>query len=90
MIVATVTPDYVFPSTASLVQDALGASNAGAFDLERGLLRVHLRAERGGRRRRAGGSQHVLVIGAETFRASSTGPIATPACCSAMARARWW
>ncbi|MHA1571047.1 MAG: beta-ketoacyl-ACP synthase III [Alphaproteobacteria bacterium] len=34
IIVASVTPDYFFPSTAALVQDRLGAKNAGGFDLE--------------------------------------------------------
>jgi 3-oxoacyl-[acyl-carrier-protein] synthase-3 len=35
IIVATSTPDYhCFPSTACLVQHALGATNAGAFDLQ--------------------------------------------------------
>jgi 3-oxoacyl-[acyl-carrier-protein] synthase III len=33
IIVATSTPDYSFPSTACLVQDALGADDTGAFDL---------------------------------------------------------
>ena len=33
IIVATVTPDYIFPSTACLVQEAIGATNAFAFDL---------------------------------------------------------
>ena len=33
IIVATSTPEYIFPATACLVQDTLGASNAGAFDL---------------------------------------------------------
>ncbi|MDP7545575.1 MAG: 3-oxoacyl-ACP synthase, partial [Anaerolineales bacterium] len=33
IIVATSTPEHHFPSTASLVQDALGARNAGAFDM---------------------------------------------------------
>ena len=33
VIVATLTPEYGFPSTASLVQDAIGATTAGAFDL---------------------------------------------------------
>ena len=33
VIVATSTPEYVFPSTASRVQDYLGANKAGAFDL---------------------------------------------------------
>ena len=34
IIVATATPDYMFPATACLVQDALGARKAGAFDLD--------------------------------------------------------
>ena len=33
VIVATSTPEYIFPSTASRVQDYLGAGRAGAFDL---------------------------------------------------------
>lgn len=33
IIVATVTPDYIFPATACLIQDALGATRAAAFDL---------------------------------------------------------
>jgi 3-oxoacyl-[acyl-carrier-protein] synthase-3 len=33
VVVATATPDMPFPSTASLVQDRIGARNAGAFDL---------------------------------------------------------
>jgi 3-oxoacyl-[acyl-carrier-protein] synthase-3 len=36
IIVATATPDYVFPATACLVQDALGATKAAAFDLSAG------------------------------------------------------
>jgi 3-oxoacyl-[acyl-carrier-protein] synthase-3 len=34
IICATLIPEYPFPSTASLVQGALGANRAGAFDLE--------------------------------------------------------
>ncbi|MTI47699.1 beta-ketoacyl-ACP synthase III [Sporosalibacterium faouarense] len=34
IIVSTVTPDMAFPSTACLVQDNLGCTNAAAFDLE--------------------------------------------------------
>jgi len=34
IIVATVTPDMLFPSTACLVQSKIGASKAAAFDLE--------------------------------------------------------
>ncbi len=34
IIVATVTPDFIFPATACLIQDRLGAKKAAAFDLE--------------------------------------------------------
>ena len=37
IIVATVTPDMPFPSTACLVQHKLGATRAAAFDLEAAL-----------------------------------------------------
>lgn len=33
IIVPTATPDMIFPCTASLIQDRLGATRAGAFDL---------------------------------------------------------
>ncbi len=36
VIVATVTPEYPFPATACLVQDALGAKKAGAVDVNAG------------------------------------------------------
>ncbi len=34
IITATCTPDHLFPATACLVQEAIGAERAGAFDLE--------------------------------------------------------
>ncbi|TAG76025.1 MAG: ketoacyl-ACP synthase III [Burkholderiales bacterium] len=34
LVVATTTPDVVFPSTACIVQDKLGAKNAAAFDIQ--------------------------------------------------------
>ena len=36
ILVATVTPDMVFPSTACLLQGRLGAEKAAAFDLSAG------------------------------------------------------
>jgi len=36
VVVATATPDFPFPATGCLVQDRIGAVNAGAFDLEAG------------------------------------------------------
>lgn len=67
ILVATVTPEYLFPSTACLVQDALGATKAGAFDLLAGcsgfIYGLHLAAAA----IRAGTHQVALVIGAETL-----------------------
>lgn len=34
IIVATITPDYIYPATATLVQHAIGAVNAWCFDIE--------------------------------------------------------
>ena len=67
IIVATLTPDMPMPSVACLVQDAIGAKQAGAFDLAAtcsgflyglamadGYLRIHP-------------DHHVLVIGSEVL-----------------------
>src|SRR5258707_12311599 len=67
IIVCTVTPDYLFPSTACLVQNALGARKAWGFDLIAacsGFLygittAAHLVA--------AGTHRHVLVVGSDTM-----------------------
>lgn len=34
IIVATLTPDYVFPSTSCMIQETLKAKNAAAFDIQ--------------------------------------------------------
>jgi len=67
ILVATVTPDYPFPSTACLVQNNLGARNAVAFDLSAacsGFLYGLAVAERF---IRCGSARRVLVIGAEVL-----------------------
>ena len=67
IIVATVTPDHVFPSTACLVQHALGAKRAAAFDLEAACsgFMYALSVATGMIMSRM--HQNVLVIGAETL-----------------------
>jgi 3-oxoacyl-[acyl-carrier-protein] synthase-3 len=67
IIVATATPEYVFPSTASLVQDALGASVAGAFDLSAGCSGFIYALNMAIASVRSGAAEHALVIGAETL-----------------------
>ena len=67
IILATATPDYIFPATACLVQDILGAPRAAAFDLSAGCsgfiyglnVAAHLLS--------SGAYQTALVVGAETL-----------------------
>jgi 3-oxoacyl-[acyl-carrier-protein] synthase-3 len=67
VICSTTTPEYSFPATACVIQDALGAINAGAFDLSAAcsgfvyglsMARGHILA---------GDAEYVLVLGAETL-----------------------
>ncbi|NIM05427.1 MAG: beta-ketoacyl-ACP synthase III [Armatimonadetes bacterium] len=65
IIVATVTPDMCFPSTASLVQGTLGAERASAFDLMVGCTGFIYGLVMGASGIAAGAFESVLVIGAE-------------------------
>lgn len=67
IICATATPDHVFPSTGSLIQDALGASKAGAFDLSAGCAGFMYALDVGAQLIRSGAHDVVLVVGSETF-----------------------
>ena len=68
IIVATCTPDYAnMPATASLVQHALGASKAGAFDLNAVCSGFLYALATGSQFILTGAHQSVLVIGADVF-----------------------
>lgn len=67
IIVATVTPDMVFPSTACLVQKNIGAFNAAAFDLEAACSGFIYGLAIAENFVKTGYYKHVLVIGAETL-----------------------
>jgi len=67
IIVATATPDYLFPATACLVQCAIGATRAGAFDLEAGCTGFVYALAMGAQAIESGSCHQVLVIGAETL-----------------------
>jgi 3-oxoacyl-[acyl-carrier-protein] synthase-3 len=67
VIVATSTPEYIFPSTASLVQDAVGAVNAGASDLAAACSGFVYALDLAVNKIRTGSIQTALVIGAETM-----------------------
>ncbi len=67
VIVATCNPNHLLPSTASLVQDALGAVNAGAFDLSAACSGFIYALSVGAQMIRSGALETVLVIGSETM-----------------------
>jgi 3-oxoacyl-[acyl-carrier-protein] synthase-3 len=67
IIEATVTSDMLFPATASLVQDRLGADKAGAFDLSAGCSGFMYGVAIASDMIRAGSYRNVLVIGCEVL-----------------------
>jgi 3-oxoacyl-[acyl-carrier-protein] synthase-3 len=67
VVVATSTPEYIFPSTASMVQDALGAANAGAHDLAAACAGFVYALDIAANKIRTGSINTALVIGAETM-----------------------
>ncbi|MBN1680367.1 MAG: ketoacyl-ACP synthase III [Anaerolineae bacterium] len=67
IIVATATPEYIFPSTASMVQDYLGAKKAGAFDLSAACSGFVYGLQMAAGQIQTGVINTALVIGAETL-----------------------
>ncbi len=67
IVVATATPEHIFPSTASLVQDYLGARSAGAFDLSAACSGFVYGMDMAANKIRTGSVNTALVIGAETL-----------------------
>jgi 3-oxoacyl-[acyl-carrier-protein] synthase-3 len=68
VITATSTPDYkAFPSTACLIQDALGIPQAGAFDLVAACSGFCYALETARSFISAGTCDHILVVGTEVF-----------------------
>ncbi|MCA9870054.1 MAG: ketoacyl-ACP synthase III, partial [Anaerolineae bacterium] len=67
VICSTSSPEYIFPSTASLVQDALGAPHAGAFDLSAACSGFVYALAMARGMISAGDADYVMVVGAETL-----------------------
>ena len=67
IIVGTVTPDMLFPSTACLVQDKIGAKRAWGFDLSAACSAFMYSLTVGAKMVAAGAARHVLVIGADVM-----------------------
>jgi 3-oxoacyl-[acyl-carrier-protein] synthase-3 len=67
IIVATSTPDYVFPSTACLLQAKLGVKNCAAFDLQAVCSGFVYALTTADKFVRSGQHRCALVVGAEVF-----------------------
>ena len=67
IIVATVTPDMLFPATACILQRELGAEKAACFDLEAGCTSFVYALSIAEKYLSAGGGNFALVVGAETL-----------------------
>jgi 3-oxoacyl-[acyl-carrier-protein] synthase III len=65
IIVGTVTPDMLFPSTACLVQDKIGAKGAWGFDVSAGCSGFVFALQAGVKLVESGAHSKVLVIGAD-------------------------
>lgn len=67
IICATSSPEHIFPATASLIQDKIGASNAGAYDLLAACTGFIYALDMAAQSIRSGAQKTVLVIGAENL-----------------------
>lgn len=67
IVVATVTPDYPFPSTAALVQSNIKAVNASAFDISAACSGFIYAASIVDKFIKSGAVKNVLVVGAEVL-----------------------
>jgi 3-oxoacyl-[acyl-carrier-protein] synthase-3 len=65
IVVATVTADHLFPSTACMIQKELEANNAAAYDVSAGCSGFIYGLETANNSIRLGQSKTVLVVGAE-------------------------
>ncbi len=67
LVVATTTPDVIFPSTACIVQDKLGAKNAVAFDIQAVCSGFVYALSIVDKMVSTGGYKNALIIGAEIY-----------------------
>jgi 3-oxoacyl-[acyl-carrier-protein] synthase-3 len=67
IVVGTTTPDMMFPSTACLVQHAIGATNAWGFDLGAACSGFTYALTTAANLVGTGASKHALVIGADVM-----------------------
>ena len=67
IICASSSPEYLFPATACLIQDQIGATKAGAFDLLAACTGFIFAMNMAAQSIRSGAIKNALVIGTETL-----------------------
>ena len=67
IVVSTSSPEHIFPATACLVQDRIGATKAGAFDLLAACSGFIYALNMASQAIRSGSVKNVLVIGSDTL-----------------------
>ena len=67
IVVATVTPDMLFPATACLVQEKIGAKGAWGFDLSAACCGFPYALQVGAKLVESGAHRKVLVVGADVM-----------------------
>ena len=67
VICATSTPDYTFPSTATMIQTGIGMTHGAAFDLQAVCTGFVYAVATADKFLQSGSHKRALVIGAETF-----------------------
>ena len=72
VIVATTTPDYHFPSTASILCDKLGLRNAFAFDLQAACCGFMYALETAASMISSGRHKKIIVVGADKMSDAET------------------
>jgi 3-oxoacyl-[acyl-carrier-protein] synthase-3 len=67
IVVGTVTPDMMFPSTACLIQDKIGAKHAWGFDISAACSAFTYSLTTASQLVATGASEHALVVGADVM-----------------------
>jgi len=67
IVVATVTPDMLFPATACLIQEKIGAKGAWGFDLSAACSGFPYALQVGAKLVQSGAHRKVMVVGADTM-----------------------
>ncbi len=67
IIVSTSSPEHIFPATACLIQDRIGAVNAGAFDLSAACTGFICAMDMASQAIRSGSIDSALIVGSETL-----------------------